>query len=164
MDDFDGARLDDDEVVVRLWRKSKNGAISPVIFKPSSQIVNPEAFVLSSTEKLDTEPKLSVFARSKTSLAQACAIWNKVPFDATMFLALKVNEIRSIRPIPEDARIKPLNVVWHVINNQQPGIDGHAGITGLAQDHVANERQRKSLRLQLADNALIIDEDIEDLS
>lgn len=82
-------------------------------------------------------------------------------------LRLETDKIRSIVPDPIQPMIKPLDVVWHPLfqNNgtgqsspdPRPGASGHTGTSGLKDGSVPNKIQRKSLRSQLADMAEVMD-------
>lgn len=94
----------------------------------------PTSFELSSEEKLDPLPRLSVFSESRSTARQA---WEIVGSKEKQYLCLRL-QVDAVRAFP------PLDVVWHRIPVEKAGAAGHAGVTGLAGS------QRKVLRTQLA--------------
>jgi hypothetical protein len=132
-----GEQVPDEEILFRLAFFSSDGKISP------------EAFQLSSSDKRQNPPRLSVYAASRTTPQQAWEIINRNP----RFIAvarITTSDVRKLRPSPDDPSIKPLDVRWDPLIDEHPGADGHAAIIGLDQGEKA---QRRSYRVKLSDLA-----------
>jgi hypothetical protein len=122
-----GEPVPSEEEVFRLSFLSSDGKISP------------EAFELSSADKQQTPPRLSVFARSRTTPAQAWEITSRNP----RFISVARLATSRLRQIA-------LEVRWDPITSSLPGADGHAALLGLDR---GNKLERKILRVKLADLA-----------
>jgi len=135
----DGQPLPDGEVVFRF-------AIAPKDFdrdgKPLS--VSLGSFELSSQEKFNPPPRLSVFAASVTTYDQG---WLIAGAKHDLVFDLSVHEVRLLR-IPHDN--PSIDVVWHHIESDAPGAQGHAGLIGLAE---GDKLKKKKLRFALAELA-----------
>lgn len=120
----------------------------------------PEAFHLSSEDKAQVVPRLSVWAGSLTSIAQADLITGQKQGLAGFLL---VDGIRRLRPDPEHDAFACLDVEWEPAEEMvagawqrctKPGADGHCGITRLNQDRATDgtslKVHRKSLYASLA--------------
>jgi hypothetical protein len=126
--------------------------------------VDPKAFELSTEDRNDPVPRLSVWAERLTTPRQAWELMGRKEW-YRLVLRINVDDIRSLRPEPDSPAVPSLDVQWHplMIGNEQeatvpdarPGADGHAGITGLMRQigGTVNKLHTKSFRLQLADLA-----------
>ncbi len=110
--------------------------------------VSPEAFALSTEDRKQTPPRLSVFGASRTTALQAWGIMGRKP-KYTVVARVQAGRIRSI--VPGSNCSSSLDVRWDRIESELPGADGHAGLTGL--DVPSQSTQRKTYRLLLADAA-----------
>lgn len=106
--------------------------------------ISPEAFVLSTNDRQQRPPRLSVFGSSRTTAQQAWEILGRKP-KHTIVARIRASRIRSIVPAPNCA--PDLDVRWDKIESELPGADGHAGVTGLESAH------RRTYRTLLADAA-----------
>jgi hypothetical protein len=129
-----GGTVPDGEDLMRLTVPSKDGKVSP------------GAFELSSSDKAQNPPRLSVFAASRTTPDQAWQIMGKKP-TYSIVARLTAEQIRSIRLVSQKAEEPELDVRWDRIETSLPGADGHAGLLGLHTD------KRRIYRLKLADLA-----------
>lgn len=139
-----GQPLPGGEIVVRL-------GIPPMDFAENRK-ASPNWFELSTEDKQQDPPKLSVFSERLTTSQQAWEIQGSRE-EYTAIARLSVDAIRALRPEPNSARVPPLDVVWDSLNDPRPGAEGHAGITGLERGGPVNRLHTKSFRLQLADKA-----------
>ena len=80
----------------------------------------------------------------------------------SLFCSLNVDQIRTLRPEPDNKDVGSLNVVWDPLVTQEdgrevpdirPGAEGHSGITGLMRPPGLPKPHFFSLRSQLADIA-----------
>jgi hypothetical protein len=139
-----GEPLPPGEWVLRLAVASKD-------FLESGQI-SPEAFALSTEDRREDPPRLSVWAEKLTRPEQAWHLMGEKP-SYRLVLRLNVDAVRALRPNPDSPDVPDLEVQWHTLLTEdgspdaRPGADGHAGITGL---HAGSPAQRKSLRRRLA--------------
>ena len=132
-----GEQVPDEEILLRLAFLSSDGRISP------------EAFELSSSDKRQNPPRLSVYAASRTTPQQAWEIGNRNPrFVAVARIA--TSDVRQLRPDSDRSDIRPFDVRWDRLTEQRPGADGHAGIIGLDQ---GGRTQRRIYRVKLSDLA-----------
>jgi hypothetical protein len=114
--------------------------------------VSPEVFALSTEDRGDDPPRLSVWAEQLTRPERA---WRLMGEKAHYRLALRlsVGAIRALRPNPDSPEAPSLDVQWHPLLtadgalDPRPGAAGHAGITGL---DTGASSQRKSWRRKLA--------------
>lgn len=150
--DLDGAPLPAGAVVFRLGKAASTGEMAA------------DAFELSSADKEQSTPRLSVWDESRTTIAQATAMLSKPPSVAGF---LPVEEIRKLRPDPESQAILCLEVEWEKalekdaagvwVANEKPGHEGHCGIARLNQQLPPGtpdaKKIRKSLSRKLADLA-----------
>jgi hypothetical protein len=145
-----GHPLPDGELVLRLITKTTGeGKVSP------------EEFELSTEDKRYDPPLLSVWAQQLTTPEQALGFLTNR--DACKFFSvLSADDIRLLRPEPDLADVKSLDVVWDprtIIQNgnevldTSPGADGHAGIIGLLRPPGLPKLHYRSLRFKLADLA-----------
>lgn len=134
--------------VLRLGRKTLNGRLDPFVFQ------------LTTKDKADNPPRLSVWDETLTTPLQA---WSFAEYSDkyTCYVTLAVDDIRGITILPTIPVTEPLNVVWHplMVNahgiqspDQRPGTDGHAGITGIetkTKPAAPDKPQREYIRFQL---------------
>ena len=116
----------------------------------------PDFFELSTEDRKQPSPSLSVWVEALTSVEEAWKLVGSVR-RRRIVLKLAVEGIRSIRAEPVDPAHSGLDVVWEpatVIDDGgnrlldfRPGAEGHAGITQLDE---GTRIQRKDLRAQLA--------------
>jgi hypothetical protein len=108
-------------------------------------------FQLSTSDKLQPVPKLSVYVHVLTTEAQACALVG----DGTthrLIVRLSVSAIRAI-----DVEGHCLDALWdEAIRDDgtpdtRPGAEGHAGIAGLHRPPQAPKTVFKTLQVRLAD-------------
>jgi hypothetical protein len=138
------------------------GAVIFRLYRSSDGRATPEAFQLSSIDKLQVIPRLSTWAEPLCSLSQADEITRGKNSHAGY---LKVDDVRKLRPDPEDVRMASLDVHWEQAfeldqSGQErpcsmPGAEGHCGISGLNQigDGRSAKQKRKSMYRQLAELA-----------
>lgn len=137
----EGVSLPADSLVFRLCRATNTGEMAP------------EAFELSSKDKAQAIPRLSVWEESRTTHVQAIQLSGN-RYD--MAGHLPVGRIQEVRPDPEDPDAANLDVQWELARDESgapialAGAEGHSGITGLAQVEALTKPQRKSLRAKLA--------------
>jgi hypothetical protein len=139
-----GEPLPSGEWVLRLAVASKD-------FLETGQ-VSPEVFALSTEDRRDDPPRLSVWAERLTRPDQAWHLLGEKPH-YRLSLRLSVDAIRALRPHPDSPEALSLDVQWHPLltadraPDPRPGAAGHSGITGLEAGASA---QRKSWRRKLA--------------
>jgi len=106
-------------------------------------------FNLSSSDKLQNPPRLSVFDTLFTTPVEAWIISGSKEGRRAVAL-LPVDGIRKLRPIPDNGD-PSLDVISdrEEIDECMPGHIGHAGILGL------DSQSRKSYRVQLAEMATV---------
>ena len=103
--------------------------------------VQADQFDLSTLDRNSTPPSLSVWSEELTTLVQARRFLNNP--EKTHAALLRVEDVKGIRPSPDNVEIPSLNVVWEVlwsdekahIRDSRPGAEGHAGIRGLNKPH-----------------------------
>ncbi|MCC7107693.1 MAG: hypothetical protein IT382_00260 [Deltaproteobacteria bacterium] len=148
----EGTALPGEAEIVRLCRGSSDGRATP------------EDFALSSADKSSPVARLSVWCTALTTLEQADTLTER---RFALAATLVVDEVRALRPHPDDTAVSALDVqwerarrlldgVWLVVD--EPGALGHAGIAALDQEGRDSRGQglkayRKSLRRRLADLA-----------
>jgi hypothetical protein len=154
----DGQPLPSGAKVFRLFKLSKDGAISE------------ECFQLSTIDKSSPRKLFSVWESTCTTIPQALSFLQGDKEGYQKYAVLQVDAIRSIRPAPDVSEISPfLDVIWDrlflpgtEIPDTRPGAQGHCGISGLARDELPSQyptekryvkNLRKSLRSQLTDFA-----------
>jgi hypothetical protein len=139
-----GEPLPSGEWVLRLAVASKD-------FLETGQ-VSPEAFALSTEDRRDDPPRLSVWAERLTRPEQAWHLLGEKP-NYRLIVRLNVDTIRALRPSPDTPELPGLDVQWHSLQNDDGrpdtrlGAEGHAGLVGL---HSGSPAQRKSWRRRLA--------------
>jgi hypothetical protein len=139
-----GEPLPPGEWVLRLAVASKD-------FLETGQ-VSPEAFALSTEDRRDDPPRLSVWAERLTRPEQAWHLMGEKP-SYRLIVRLSVDAIRTLRPNPDIPEVPGLDVQWHPLLNDdgspdsRSGAEGHAGLVGL---HAGSPAQRKSWRRRLA--------------
>lgn len=144
----EGQPLPQGSEVFRLFRATNDGRFAP------------EAFHLSSEDKAQSIPRLSVWEVSLTKVTEADAITEG---KNTLAGYLLVDEVRKLRPEPDHDGVQSLDVEWEVatekvdgreVPSSKPGAAGHAGITRLNQERAADgtllKTYRKSLYARLA--------------
>lgn len=146
-------RLPDGESVLRLLKKTtKDGKVSP------------DEFELSTLDKQSELQSLSVWAERLTSPEQAREFMGEKKDAYSLFCSFMVDQIRALRPDPDNKDVGSLDVVWDPLVVMQgetgapdprPGAEGHAGITGLLRPLGLPKPHFFSLRSQLADLANI---------
>lgn len=135
----EGESLPSGATVFRLFRATNDGKFPP------------EAFHLSSDDKAQPIPRLSVWERTNTSLAQADVLTGGKNALAGF---LPVDRVRELRPEPDHVDVKNLDVQWEKALVSEPGHEGHCGIVGLSQERTSDgmslKNHRKSLYAKLA--------------
>ena len=135
----EGEALPQGAEVFRLFRSTNDGKCPP------------EAFHLSSEDKAQPVPRLSVWEVTNTSLQQADSL-SDGKFDLAGWLP--VDPVRELRPEPDHPAVQNLDVEWERARQTGPGAQGHAGITGLRQERASDgtslKNHRKSLYARLA--------------
>jgi hypothetical protein len=138
--------LPDDERVLRANKVPENFEQGQVLTR---QIFNTE---LSSKDKSDESPKLSVYAKSLTTEMQACKLIGTGKTHR-LVATLNVEEIRNA------STEIPLDVVWDEPKldddtpDTRPGAEGHAGVMGLKRPPSIEKTKFKDLQSKLADIA-----------
>lgn len=135
-----GTPLPESIAVLRLTSPSLNGRVSEL------------AFELSSADKESNPPSLSVWVRENTTPEQAFALLGANP-KYTHYFLLSVNDVRLVRPEPENDTVPSLDVIWVPLDSKAPGAEGHAGLTGLNRPPGLPKDLYHSLRRQLPDLA-----------
>ena len=117
------------------------------------------AFLLSSEDRAQPNPRVSVWMTALTTLEQAWLLTGGSR-ERRGGLFLEVDKIRSLRPIPPEPVHPGLDVEWEPamvpdgLGGRMPesrsGFEGHAGIVRL-DDRYGTKQQRKKFRVQLAD-------------
>lgn len=133
--------LPSDIQVFRLAQLSLDGKVSSQAFYPSTEDIK------SSTESI------TVWVTTLTTPLQAKAFMGTNPEKYTHVYTFIVNEIRNLRPIPDNPKAPSLDVVWVPLAEKLSGASGHAGITGLVKPPGLEKTLYKSFRSQLADLA-----------
>lgn len=136
----EGESLPQGAAVLRLFRSTNDGKCPP------------EAFHLSTEDKSQPVPRLSVWEVTNTTLKQAGALSGG---KYALAGRLPVDGVRTLRPEPDHMSVENLDVQWERATQPGPGADGHAGITGLRQERAADgtslsKNHRKSLYAKLA--------------
>ncbi len=103
---------------------------------------HPKAFELSTKDKAQVPPRLSVYDISKTTVEQAKTLANK-SYETHAF-ALQVAKIRHI----EAGR---LDVIEDPLESLEAGANGHCGITGLHRSSGEPKAVTENIRWQLAE-------------
>ena len=118
----------------------------------------PMFFELSSEDKRQLVPRLSVWVDGLTTVAQAVVLLGATP-DRRVVLFLNADEVRTVFApgIDRLPSTPPLDIHWERatklsetgdrVNEMRLGWEGHAGITNL---DCGNKTQRNSLRISLA--------------
>ena len=146
-----GEPLPGEEIVFRLAKASKDGKTSEA------------AFTLSTTDVQSDLQSLSVWAVRLTTPEEAREFLEEKQDEYRLTLKLQVDRIRALRPEPDLAAVRSLDVVWDPLRVRQehgtpipdtrPDAEGHAGITGLMRPSGMPKSHYKSLRSQLTDMA-----------
>ena len=158
--------LPDDAEVFRLVTRNHEH------FPPDAERPHPVAFTLTSADVNEGKarglpPMLSVFDKSKTTIAEGRAIRTQQavsagrPVQETTPFGWTVAQIRAIT-VPNDKHFPRLSVVADPLDPPEgPGSDGHAGIVGL--DGIKKEPDgsaiRNLLRVRLVDTCHRLGED-----
>jgi len=132
-----------DTVVFRLVRVNKLDFIPPGIEKPL-----PRDFELSSDDKKDPVPLLTVWDHGKSSISQVNAI-RKDDEGSTKAFALHAADVENKVFFPDGSN--SLRVVRDPLDLSVPGADGHCGISGLHKRRDEQRQWYKHLRMQLVD-------------
>jgi len=156
----EGTKVPKESPVLRMWFRPKDwpretGAGAFVsAFSLSSRSTIATAFALSTEDRKNHSPYLSVFESSLTTVKQAYKITGE---NKPLALRLQVDDIRELESTDGT---NYLDVQWFTawieINgrrrpNSLEGSEGHAGIVGLDKPSRA---ERKRYRVKLADLAL----------
>lgn len=139
----EGAPLPQEAEVFRLCKATNDGKLAP------------EAFHLSSGDKAQPVPRLSVWETTNTTLEQA-----DVATSGKNALAgfLRVADVRQLRPDPDHEGLVHLDVEWErakelvegeKVISTKPGAMGHSGITRLDQERAADGTPLKTYRKSL---------------
>ena len=139
-----------DTVVFRLVRINKLEFVPPGVEKPL-----PSAFELSSDDRKDPIPLLTVWDHAKSSISQVNAIRNDEGGSNKAF-ALRAADVEKKVSFHDGSH--PLHVVRDPLDLSLPGADGHCGISGLHKRHGEQTQWYKSLRVQLVDLCWPIDD------
>lgn len=134
--------------VFRLCRGSSDGKFPP------------EAFHLSTRDKEQAVPRLSVWETTNTTVEQADSMTQNRNALAGFLL---VSDVQQLRPEPDHPGVAHLAVEWEAaretidgmeVLSKRPGAAGHCGITRLDQDRATDgtslKAHRKSLYARLA--------------
>jgi hypothetical protein len=140
-----GEPLPAGEIVIRLGVPSMDFA--------ERRKASPNWFELSTEDKKQKPPRLSVFCERLTTPQQAWELQGSREEYAAM-ARLNVDTIRAIRPDPNSVDVPSLDVVWDGLDDPRPGADGHAGITGLDRVGPVHKLHTRSFRFQLAEQAV----------
>ena len=121
------------------------------------------AFALSSEDKNQQTPRLSVWMVELTTLEEAWILTGSAR-ERRVALILEVDAIRALKPLPAEPPHLGLEVEWERatvldesgsrIPDARLGSEGHAGIARL-DDRFGTRAQRKDLRAQLARMATV---------
>ena len=123
-------RVDDQVLVFRLANRK--------MFPPGNERPDRAVFSLSSEDKKQTPPTLSVWDAAQTTLAEAQA-----HHDTThSSFAFNVGEARRVSEDRVDVLREPVG---------GPGGDGHCGVTGLNRPPSAPKSIYRAMKLHLAD-------------
>jgi hypothetical protein len=157
-----GTPVPDKCLVIRMGNRPERSKLSPAALdKIDAGKALPEFFQLSSEDKKQDVPRLSVWVLGLTSVAQA---WVLVGANDRRIcvMQLAVDQVRKVYA-PESNGNPPspnLDVEWEqamrrlidgtYVKETRPGWEGHAGITGL---DFGTKIQREAIRLALADLA-----------
>lgn len=129
--------------IFRLFRATNDGQCPP------------EAFHLSSEDKTQAVPRLSVWETTNTTCAEADGLTSQ-RYGMAAFLL--VDEVRQLRPEPDHPGVLNLDVEWEAATElvggvrmrvDKPGASGHCGITRLNQERSADGNSLKSFRKSL---------------
>ncbi len=142
----DGKPVPEGETVLRMGIPSMDFA--------DRHKASPNWFELSTEDERRDQPRLSVFCEKLTTPEEAWRLLGSRE-EYSAVARLNVDEIRMIRPDPESQEVPNLDVVWDDEVDPGPGAEGHAGITGLDRRGAVTRLHTKSLRLQLADRAVV---------
>lgn len=140
----DGEPVPPGETVLRLGIPSMDFA--------ERRRASPNWFELSSEDKLQIPPKVSVFCAKLTTPSQAWELQGgREEYTAAAWL--NVDQVRSLRPEPDSPEVASLDVVWDHLDDPRRGAEGHAGVTGLDRRGLVTRVHTRSYRLKLADLA-----------
>ncbi|MGL4423590.1 MAG: hypothetical protein ACRCZF_23235 [Gemmataceae bacterium] len=158
----DGSPIPGGVRLIRMANEPKVAHLNPeAVRRVSDGKALPLFFDLSSEDKKQPFPRLSVWVEELTSVAQA---WVLVGASSARrwVVRLEVDKVRCIfaSGVPQFPPTPTLDVHWERatqvtdagdrVPETRPGWEGHAGIANLDN---GNKTQRNSLRLQLADSA-----------
>ncbi len=144
--------------VLRLANEPTEARMSPQAIRTvmEHRRALPDFFELSTKDRKQSSPSLSVWVEALTSVEEAWKLVGSVR-RRRIVLKLAVDAIRSIRLEAADPAHSGVDVVWEpatIIDNRgnrlpdfRPGAEGHAGITQLDE---GTRIQRKDLRAHLA--------------
>ena len=120
-------------------------------------------FALSSADKNQESPRLSVWVEGLTAAEEAWMLTGRGR-ERRAVLTLSVDAIRALVSTPTNPIHPGLEVEWERattldgvgdrVLDSRPGAEGHAGIARL-DDRFGTKTQRKSLRVKLADIATV---------
>ncbi len=158
----EGTRVPDGLSVLRLGSSStlNQVAIDQLTGDKTSLI---GFFELSSDDKRQSTPRLSVWVEGLTTVEQAWVLVGQER-KRRIVLKLQVDRIRELRPQPPEPPHPGLDVEWEPASRpdgyggrmpeDRPGAEGHAGVARLDNAH-GTKSQRKYLRTKLADLAVV---------
>lgn len=161
----DGSSLPHAINVIRLANEPKMGNLSPeAVRRVEASLALPAFFELSSEDRKEAVPRLSVWVEGLTTLQQAWVLVGANP-TRRWVLFLSVDTIRTIPAVP------PLDVQWEhamcIADNgprtpeSRPGWEGHAGIANLDS---GDKNQRALLRSALSEIAKVQILSLDDLN
>ena len=158
----DGSPVPDGVRLIRMANEPTVAHLNPeAIRRVNEGKALPSFFDLSSEDKKQPIPRLSVWIEGLTSVAQAWVLIGSSPIRRWV-VRLESDKVRRIfAPVVEQFPPTPaLDVHWEqatksteagiCVPETRPGSEGHAGIANLDK---GNKTQRDSLRLQLAECA-----------
>ena len=161
----DGSALPCGITVIRLVNEPKMGNLSPeAVRRVEAGLALPAFFELSTADKNEAIPRLSVWVDGLTTLQQAWVLVGANP-TRRWVLFLSVDTILTIPAVP------PLDVQWeramHIPDNGprtpefRSGWEGHAGIANLDS---GNKTQRAFFRSALSEIAKVQILSLDDLN
>jgi hypothetical protein len=158
----DGTPVPSGVRLIRMANEPKLANLSPEAVRRAGQgKAIPSFFDLSSEDKKQPVPRLSVWVEGLTTVEQAWVLVGAAPTRRWVVL-LRVEQVRATSAPAADSfpPTPPPDVHWEPattlsedgqrVPETRPGWDGHAGIAGLGN---GNMTQRAALRWQLADGA-----------
>jgi hypothetical protein len=158
----DGSPVPEGIKLIRMANEPKVANLSPeAVRRVQDGKAIPAFFELSSEDKKQLVPRLSVWVEGLTTVDQAWVLVGSNP-SRSWVVRLEVNQVRSVfaDTVNGAERTPNLEVEWEQatqltdsgerVPETRPGCEGHAGIANLDK---GNKTQRNLLRMQLADFA-----------